>query len=390
MAIDAIIFDLDGTLVDTNHLHAKAWTRAMEQFDYRIGEDRVLLEIGKSGSFLVPSLFGERAEEERGDEMRDAHDEIYLKLIEEEGVRTFPGVEQAFRAASERGLKTAISTGSAKDGVEKVSSLAGLDLDLADVIITDDDVESGKPDPDAITSAVNKLGLSPAQCILVGDTPYDVDAGQAAGVVTLGVDTGAHPQEELRRRGARAVYEHVGVFAEQIDEALAIASPTEVHLTWDVMDQLMDAALEEARNAIEKGNLPVGAVIARGDAGIVARAHSLTETTRNFLLHAEMAAFQDVVGKVRLERKELILVSTLEPCMMCLGAAMDARVDTVIYGLKAPANGGAARCYPMQSPGMVAPRIVGGVRRKECRELFVEWDRRRPDTPFVQDLLARV
>lgn len=362
----------------------------MEQFDYRIGDDRILLEIGKSGSFLVPSLLGESVEENEGDALRDAHDEIYLSLVEKEEIRVFPGVEKAFQAASTRGLRTAVSTGSARESVEKVGDRAGLDLSLPDVLITDDNVESGKPSPDALTSAAEKLGLSPAQCILVGDTPYDVESGQAAGVVTLGVDTGAHPRKELLRRGARAVYEHIAAFADQIDDAVAVASPTEVHLTWEVMEGLMDAALEEARAAIETDNLPVGAVIARGDGSIVARAHSLTETTRNFLLHAEMGAFKDIVGKVRIDRKQLILVSTLEPCMMCLGAAMDARVDTIIYGLNAPANGGAGRCYPMQSPGMIAPRIVGGIRREKCRELFVEWDRRRPDTPFVEDLLGRV
>lgn len=390
MAIDAVIFDLDGTLLDTNGLHARAWSLAMQRFGFRLGEDRILLTIGKSGSELVPTLLGRSVEEEQGDELRDAHDEIYLSLIEEEDVLPFTGVESAFQAASSRGLKTAVATGSARQSVVKVASVSGLDLGLADVVVSDDDVEQGKPSPDAVLAAARKLGMSPAQCVLVGDTPYDVQSANAAGVVTLGVDTGAHGREALFRQGARAVYAHVGEFGERFDEAMKLASPGEIHLTWEAMDGLMDAALAEARRALESDNLPVGAVIARGDGTIVSRAHSRTESTRNFLLHAEMAAFMDIVGKVQLERRELILVTTLEPCMMCLGAAMDARVDTIIYGLTAPSNGGASRCNPMQSPGMIMPRIIGGVRRDACRELFVEWNERRPQTPFVEDLLARV
>lgn len=390
MALDAIIFDLDGTLVDTNRLHARAWSLAMQRFGYRLGEDRVLQAIGIGGSIIVPTLLGEQAEAAHGDEMRNAHDEIYEELVDEEGASCLPGVREAFSAAAKKGLRTAIATGSAMDSVEKIAEVTNLDLELPDVIVTDDDVEVGKPDPDGLLAAARKLGLSPAQCALVGDTPYDVQAANAAGVVTFGVETGAHDRDRLLGEGARAVYRDVGAFAQDIDTALRVASPGKLHLTHEAMEQLMDDALEQARRALDANDLPVGAVLAQGDGTIVARAHSRTESSGNFLRHAEMEALANAIGRVELRRRELILVTTLEPCMMCLGAAMDARVDTIIYGLSAPSNGGPRRCKPMQSPGMIMPRIVGGVRREECRRLFEEWQARQPNTPFVEDLLARV
>ena len=76
--------------------------------------------------------------------------------------------------------------------------------------------------------------------------------------------------------------------------------------------------------------------------------------------------------------------------MMCFGAAMSARVDTIVYALEAPRNGGIQRCRPMQSPGMIMPRVIGGVRARESLELFETWNRRFPETPFVQDLLSVV
>lgn len=391
MALDAIIFDIDGTLVDTNRLHARAWSRALDRFGYGLDEDRVILEIGKSGSRLVPALLGERVEREKGDVLRDAHDEIYLELVDTEPVKTFPGATLVFEKARELGLRIAAATGSARESVEKVMDRAGLDLfNLADAVVTDDDVEDGKPAPDPVQSAVMQLGVSPAQCVFVGDTPYDVISSRRAGVLCLGVLTGVHPAEKMYSAGARAVYGDVRELAENLDEALSASSPGSVHLTADVMRGLMEEALREARGGMERGDLPVGAVLADGDGNIIARACTTTESSGDFIAHAEMGVFRQISGQYRLGKRDLILASTLEPCTMCFGAAMSARVDTIIYALPAPSNGAIERCRPMRSPGMIMPRVVGGVCGTESLALFEEWNRRHPETPFVRDLLNRI
>jgi len=390
MAIDAIILDLDGTLVDTNNLHARAWSLAIERFGYRLDQERILVEIGKSGSVLVPDLLGDSAENRVGDALRDAHDEIYLELLDHEPVHLFPGGIDIFERARADGLRTAVASGSKRDSLEKVADKAGIDLlNLSDAIITDDDVQTGKPSPDAVIAAYEKLGLSPAQCVMIGDTPYDVEAAQRAGVLCLGVLTGVHAAESMYRAGARGVYRHTGEIVDELESALQMSTPGPVKLTWETMRALMAEALDEARRGLAEADLPVGAVLADGNGTIVGRGRSRTETTREFLAHGEMQAFSEISGSFSIDKRELILVTTLEPCMMCFGAAMGARVDTIIYALKAPSNGGVARCRPMQSPGMIMPRVVGGVCADKSLALFEEWNRRHPDRPFVKDLLEK-
>ena len=103
-------------------------------------------------------------------------------------------------------------------------------------------------------------------------------------------------------------------------------------------------------------------------------------------------AFRELAGQVPLDARDLIMVSTLEPCVMCTGAAMESAVDTIVYALAAPADSGSARVRPPESPESQMPRIVGGVLAAESRALFERWmDRHRgePQAAFVEQLLAR-
>lgn len=391
MAIDAIIFDLDGTLTDTNGFHARAWRRAMERFGYGVGVDRLLREIGKSGKFMVPDVLGPQIEKDEGDALRSAHDELYLDLVAAEGVRVFPCAERLLQSATERGYKTAVATGSSKTALGAVMEASGFDVvNRVDVVVTATDIPSGKPGPEPVQAAARKLGVTPAQTVLVGDTPFDVSCARRAGSVCIGVGASAYSKEELLEAGARTAYSDVEDLGADFDAAIRVCSPGQLRLTDSVVDALMEEALGHARAALDEDNLPVGAVVADGDGQVVAGGFSRTESSRNFLAHAEMVAFTELVGKVDLRRRDLILVSTLEPCVMCYGAAMDARVETIIYGLEGPMNGGIGRCRPMRSPGMIAPRIVGGVRSVACKSLFEAWQARYPDTPFVEDLLSRI
>jgi tRNA(Arg) A34 adenosine deaminase TadA len=121
------------------------------------------------------------------------------------------------------------------------------------------------------------------------------------------------------------------------------------------------------------GEAPIGCVIARGDGTVVARAHNEQQRSGDKVAHAEIVAFHRAAGCVPRDARDLILVSTLEPCVMCTGAAMEAGVATVVYGLNAPADSGTGRVRPPSSPESSMPRIVGGILARESRELFERW-----------------
>ncbi len=220
-----MIFDIDGTLVHTNPAHVEAWRRAFKRFGYDVPTERIVVEIGKGGDKLVPSILGEEAEKRRGDALRRAQKEEFLAIARREHFRVFPGVRELFRALKNRGIRTALATSSDDKHLDAALASAGIDLrSMADVVVTKSDAGASKPDPDVVVAAVEKLGLSPAQCAMVGDTVYDAQACQAAGVVIIGVLSGGSSEAALLEAGARAVFRDVAHLLVELDRALEIVS----------------------------------------------------------------------------------------------------------------------------------------------------------------------
>ena len=158
-------------------------------------------------------------------------------------------------------------------------------------------------------------------------------------------------------------------------------------------DALMVEALRLAGEAIEVGEAPIAAVIADADRRlIVGRGWNSSVALRDRTAHAEMVAFRDAAGRYDIANGRLVLVSTLEPCIMCLSACIEAAVETVVWGLNAPADGGAPRVEKPSSPEARWPMILGGVRRTKSRELFKRWLDRHPEAgksrDYIEQLLA--
>ena len=376
MALDALIFDLDGTLVDTNETHVEGWVRAFARFGYTIPADRIRPEIGKGGDLLLPSVLGAEAAARDGKRLSDASKEEYVRLAKTRRFPVFDGALALLDEARRRGLKTALATSSGDDHLDATFGSAGVDLrERVDVVVGKSDVERSKPEPDAVIAAVEKLGLSPAQCVMFGDTPYDAIAARRAGVVTLGVLSSGIGFEEpaLRAAGARHVYRDVAHVLRELDEALRVASPGSAHLTTALLESLMREALAAAEEGMAAGEAPIGCVIADGDGRVLVRAYNEMNRTQNKTAHAEIVAFARGAGTIPVEARDLLLVSTLEPCVMCTGAAMVGAVDTIVFGLRAPADAGSGRVRPPESPESQMPRIVGDVLAPESRALFERW-----------------
>ncbi|MBA3521096.1 MAG: HAD-IA family hydrolase, partial [Gemmatimonadales bacterium] len=347
MALDGMIFDIDGTLIDTNLAHVEAWVRAFARLGYKIPADRIEVEIGKGGDKLVSSVVGQSGEECDGESLRRVQQDEFLAIAAQQRFPVFPRVPELFRALRERGIRTALATSSNQRHLRGTLESAGIDLPaLADEMVTKDDAEASKPAPDLVLAAAEALGLSPAQCALVGDTPYDAESAHGAGVVCLGVLSGGFGNEELRGAGAREVWRDTGHLLEDLPHALDVASPGKARLDRPRLEQLMREALAVAREGLEHGEVPIGAVLARSDGTILARGYNELQHTGDRTAHAEMSAFRRVAGRIEPGSRDLVLVSTLEPCVMCTGAAMEAAVDTVVFGLEAPADSGTHRVSP--------------------------------------------
>lgn len=173
-----------------------------------------------------------------------------------------------------------------------------------------------------------------------------------------------------------------------------------IGLTDAQQEMLMREALAEAERGMAEGEAPIGCVLATGsgpDLRVVARGHNRQNALWRKTAHAEMVAFENAGSRdgqppaLPLDAQDVTLVSTLEPCVMCLGAAMEAGVARVLFGLEAPADNGTQRVKPPQSPESRAPDITGGILPAESRALFERWlegKKGMEQAKFVEQLLA--
>jgi HAD superfamily hydrolase (TIGR01509 family) len=209
------ILDIDGTLVDTNYQHAIAWFRAFIAHDIVRPIWRIHRHIGMGGDQLVAALCGEDTERRLGDQIRDAEKEEYGRLIGE--VRTMQGSRELIATLKERGHEVVLASSAKEDEVDAYLDL--LDArELADAWTTSADVEATKPEPDLVRAALERAQTTADDAVMVGDTPWDVEAAKRAGVATLAVVTGGFAEQELRDAGAAEVFESVAELLERLDE----------------------------------------------------------------------------------------------------------------------------------------------------------------------------
>jgi tRNA(Arg) A34 adenosine deaminase TadA len=156
--------------------------------------------------------------------------------------------------------------------------------------------------------------------------------------------------------------------------------------------QLMNECLALARRAIDLGEVPIASVVARADGRIVGWGWNELKAKRDRTMHAEIAAFRDAAGRYPTDADDLVLASTLEPCIMCTGAAYLCGVRTIVYGLRAPADSGMDRIKPPSSPETQVPEVVGPTCSDEALALFEQWLRTHGESddqaPYVRQLLS--
>jgi HAD superfamily hydrolase (TIGR01509 family) len=207
----AIIFDVDGTLVDTNYFHAVAWWRAFQDVNEDVPVYKIHPLIGMGSDQLVHRLIGRESEE--ATERHSHHYEPY-----KEWIKAFPKASDLLEEVDRRGARVVLATSSNEEDVARLREAVDADEHIHEVV-SKGDVEHSKPAPDIFEAALKKLELDPERTLVVGDTPWDVEAAAKLGVQTVCVLTGGSSAEQLEEAGAVAVYEDVAELLAKLDDS---------------------------------------------------------------------------------------------------------------------------------------------------------------------------
>jgi HAD superfamily hydrolase (TIGR01509 family) len=204
---EAVIFDVDGTLLDSVDEHARAWVDAFHGYGHRVCFEEVRRQIGKGGDQLMPVFMTREEIDEYGEDL-DTERGIILKNKYLSLIRPFPDVRALLERVRADGKQVALASSATKDDLAAYKTIANIE-DLVDVETSSDDAKRSKPHPDIFQAALDRLGgVRADRTIAVGDTPYDAEAAAKAGIRTIGVLCGGWSREDLTRSGCIAVYKH--------------------------------------------------------------------------------------------------------------------------------------------------------------------------------------
>jgi phosphoglycolate phosphatase-like HAD superfamily hydrolase len=200
----AWLFDVDGTLVDTNDLHAAAWREAFLRFGHEVPLEAIRWQVGKGGDNLIPSLLPDLGDEERR-ALEAWRGDLFKRCYLPRAV-PFEGVRALFERLVADGAKVVLASSSGESEVAYYLSLIGAE-DLVTASTSKDDAESSKPCPDIFEAALARLRLPPGEALVVGDSVWDMKAAAKAGVGAIGFRCGGFPDEALLEAGARALFD---------------------------------------------------------------------------------------------------------------------------------------------------------------------------------------
>jgi HAD superfamily hydrolase (TIGR01509 family) len=203
--IRGIIFDIDGTLVDSNDAHAYAWQQAMAEYGYDVPFDKVRPLIGMGGDKVLPELLGIQKDSEPGSKIDRRRSQLFKERYLPH-LRAFPGAMELLRHLHNQGFTLAVATSSKPD--EMNSLLGVIDPHVADLFtqeVSSKDATQSKPDPDAVQVALKRTQCEPDQALMIGDTAYDIESAGSAGLKTIAFRCGGWGDHDLR--GAMAIYD---------------------------------------------------------------------------------------------------------------------------------------------------------------------------------------
>jgi HAD superfamily hydrolase (TIGR01509 family) len=203
VAFAGVLFDVDGTLVDSNDAHARAWLEALHEAGYGVGFETVRRLIGMGADHFLPETVGLSAESPAGQAIAERRGAIFREKYLRQ-VRPLPGARDLVLRLGRDGYALAAASSAQPQELQSLLKIAGTD-DLIGAQTSAGDADESKPEPDVVLAALRKLRLAPSAALLIGDTPYDRDAAARAGVAFIGFRSGGWSEADLA--GALAVYD---------------------------------------------------------------------------------------------------------------------------------------------------------------------------------------
>jgi HAD superfamily hydrolase (TIGR01509 family) len=202
-ALRGVLLDIDGTLLDSNAAHAESWRDALAEAGRDVPASRIQPLIGMGGDKLIPIVTGLADDHPDAERLRQRRGEIFRERYLP-GLRPTPGAAELVGRLREAGLRLVVATSAGGSELEGLLERAGVP-ELGQLATTSSDADRSKPDPDIVAAALALAGLRPTEAVMIGDTPYDVDAAARAGVPLVAVRCGGWPDRALA--GALAVYD---------------------------------------------------------------------------------------------------------------------------------------------------------------------------------------
>lgn len=212
----AVILDVDGTLIDSNDAHARAWVDVGEEFGYDIPFEKVRPLIGMGGDKVLPMLTGLSEESERGRRVKERRGEIFRGRYLPE-LRPFDGARELLERMRDDGHTLVVATSASKEDMSALLERAGI-ADLIEEATSSSDAEDSKPDPDIVQAALRDAGEPPERTVMLGDTPYDVAACRHAGVRLVALRCGGWWADDALE-GAAAIYDDPRALLQRYDQS---------------------------------------------------------------------------------------------------------------------------------------------------------------------------
>lgn len=211
----AVLFDIDGTLVDSNYLHVQAWQRAFHEASLPVQAWHIHRSIGMDGSTLVDEL-SDGADDDVQKRLKDLHTRYYE--ASSALLAPLPGARELLRRVADLGLQVILATSAPENELALLRQTLACD-DLVSAITSSEDVDQAKPKPDIVNVALDKAGVTADEAVFIGDTVWDVEASARAGVPCIAVLSGGVSRGELEKAGAAAIFDDAEDLCDHLEES---------------------------------------------------------------------------------------------------------------------------------------------------------------------------